>query len=90
MSLFTRKLRVYTTLYKQTPELSYFSKKVYDYYISGLLFTREIPTFGGISLALRGDGAYGAAFRAPSVAVKEKKNVSGAFGAPFRGRLRRP
>ena len=28
--------------------------------------TRKIPAFGGISLALRGNGAFGAAFRVPS------------------------
>ena len=66
-----------------------------------LLNTREIPAFGGISLALRGNGA---TFRAPSSSIwrrlqKRKKlyigaptasHDSGAFGAPFSGRLQRP
>ena len=54
-----------------------------------LNITREIPAFGGISLALRESGAFGATFRAPKVVVKEKKNW-GAYGAPCFGSLRRP
>ena len=56
--------------------------------------TREIPAFGGISLALRGSGALGATFRAPrrpfaaafdGGKMKNKKNW-GAYGAPCFGR----
>ena len=48
-----------------------FTTELYVY-----IYTREIPAFGRISLALRGNGATGAAFRAPS--------------APRLGRTRRP
>ena len=50
--------------------------------------TREIPTFGGISLALRGSGAFGTAVGRPppSAAVKEKYKNWGAMGAPYLGR----
>ena len=44
------------------------------------------PAFGGISLALRGRGAFGATFGPPppSAAVKgkEKKKIWGAYDAP--------
>ena len=49
-------------------------------FVLKILRTREIPAFGGISLALRGSGAYGAAFGAPL--KKEQKNW-GAEGAPL-------
>ena len=36
-----------------------------------LKYTREIPAFGGISLALRGSGALGTTFGAPAVPISE-------------------
>ena len=36
----------------------------YTFYI-----TREISAFGGISLALQGNGAFGAVYRAPRVLI---------------------
>ena len=45
--------------------------------------TRETPAFGGISLALRGSGAFGGGKR-------KKKKHWGVRGASSFGRLRRP
>ena len=37
--------------------------------ISNNMYTRETTAFGGISLALRGNGAFGTAFRAPPAPI---------------------
>ena len=46
---------------------------VYIIRIIRILYTREIPAFGGTSLALRGNGAFGAAFRAPTAPILMNK-----------------
>ena len=47
--------------------------------------TREIPAFGGISLALRGSGAFGALIGAPPAPIWE----TAAFGGGERSGRRR-
>ena len=48
-------------------------------HVINLFITREIPAFGGISLALRGKGALGVHLAPPSAAVK----YGGAPAAPI-------
>ena len=51
-----------------------------------LLNTREIPAFGGISLVLRGSGAFGATFRAPQAHLQRAPKAPetwDAAGAPI-------
>ena len=59
-------------------------------YMNPILYTySRTLAFGRISLALRGNDAFGAAFRAPSAAVKEKIKIK-TLGCLWRPMFRAP
>ena len=54
------------------------------------IITRKTTAFGGISLALRGSGAFGGGKKNKKIGAPVTPQVSGAGGASCFGRLRLP